>query len=64
MEAFTPAHLTIHSEIGTTRRYVHVQMETIRAAVEKSRVAETTHNSGHSAEIALDMRGRGLPVIN
>jgi integrase len=64
MDAFTLAYLAGHSDIGTTRRYVHVQMETIRAAVEKSREAETTHNSGHSAEIALDLRGRGLAVIN
>jgi integrase len=53
MDAFTLAYLAGHSDIATTRRYVHVQMETIQAAFEKAHRAETTHNSGHSAEKPL-----------
>lgn len=62
MDPFTLAYLAGHSDMSTTRRYVHVQMETIRAAVEKAERAETTHKSGHSqkTENSEEISGRRL----
>ncbi len=64
MYAFLLAYLAGHSDIGTARLDVHVQMKTIRATVEKSRVTETTHHSGHSDDVALDDRGREVALVN
>jgi hypothetical protein len=41
---------TGHSDFGTTRRYVHPNMDTGRAAMEKAREVQGGHKSGHNAE--------------
>ena len=52
MDPFTLAYLAGHSDFSTTRRYVHPQAETVRAAMERARSARGRHNSGHSDEKA------------
>jgi integrase len=52
MDPFTLAYLAGHSDFSTTRRYVHPQAETVRAAMERARSARGRHNSGHSDENA------------
>jgi integrase len=50
MGPFTLAYLAGHSDFSTTRRYVHPQAETVRAAMERARSARGRHSSGHSDE--------------
>ena len=52
MDPFTLAYLAGHSDFSTTRRYVHPQAETVRAAMERARSARGRHSSGHSDEKA------------
>jgi integrase len=51
-DPFTLAYLADHSDFSTTRRYVHPQAETVRAAMERARSARGRHSSGHSDEKA------------
>jgi integrase len=62
MDPYTLAYLAGHSDFSTTKRYVHPQAETVRAAMEK--VAQGRHNSGHSAENADPARPAMWPIIN
>ena len=52
MDPYTLAYLAGHSDFSTTRRYVHPQAHTVRDAMERARVAQGGHNSGHSNEKA------------
>jgi hypothetical protein len=36
--------------VSTTKRYVHPQADTVRAAMERARRTRSGHNSGHSEE--------------
>jgi hypothetical protein len=45
MDPYTLAYLAGHSDFSTTRRYVHPQADTVRAAIEKARGG---HSIGHS----------------
>src|ERR1043166_6726308 len=54
MDPYTLAYLAGHSDFSTTRRYVHPQAETVRAAMERSRNARGGHNSGHNDENAAE----------
>jgi hypothetical protein len=53
MDAYTLAYLAGHSDFSTTRRYVHPQAHTVRAAMERAQKGQSGHNSGHSDETAL-----------
>ncbi len=53
MDPYTLAYYAGHSDFGTTRRYVHPNMETGREAMERSRNAQGGHRIGHSAETTL-----------
>jgi len=48
MDPYTLAYFAGHSDFATTRRYVHPNLETGREAMERARVAQGGHNSGHS----------------
>ena len=48
MDPYTLAYFAGHSDFATTRRYVHPDLETGRAAMERARAAQGGHNSGHS----------------
>ena len=50
MDPYTLAYLAGHSDFATTRRYVHPQQATVRAAMERARVAQTGHTFGHTGE--------------
>jgi integrase len=47
MDPFTLKKLAGHTDLNTTMRYVHLNDDDVRAAMEKARGG---HNSGHSAE--------------
>jgi integrase len=48
MDPWTLAYLAGHRDMSITKRYVHPQEFSTRAAMEKARVALGGHNSGHS----------------
>jgi integrase len=48
MDPWTLAYLAGHRDMSITKRYVHPQEYSTRAAMEKARVALSGHNSGHS----------------
>ena len=50
MDPYTLAYFAGHSDFGTTRRYVHPNLDTGRAAMEKARVVQGGHKNGHNAE--------------
>jgi integrase len=54
MDPYTLAYLAGHSDFSTTRRYVHPQVQTIRDAMERARVGQGGHNSGHSSASAIE----------
>ena len=41
-----------HSDFGTTRRYVHPNLNTAREALERARMAQGGHKFGHKGEQA------------
>lgn len=48
MDPYTLAYLAGHSDFSTTRRYVHPQVHTINAAMERARTGRGGHKSGHN----------------
>jgi integrase len=48
MDPWTLAYLAGHRDMSITRRYVHPQEFSTRAAMERARVALSGHNSGHT----------------
>jgi len=51
MDPYTLAYFAGHSDFGTTRRYVHPNLDTGRAAMEKAREVQGGHKNGHNAEM-------------
>ncbi len=54
MDPYTLAYLAGHSDFSTTKRYVHTQAETVRAAMERVAGARGGHSFGHSKEKAAE----------
>ncbi len=54
MDPYTLAYLAGHSDFSTTKRYVHPQAETVRAAMERARGVKGGHSFGHSDEKAAE----------
>ena len=50
LDPYTLAYLAGHSDFGTTKRYVHPNLNTAREALERARQAQGGHKTGHSAE--------------
>jgi integrase len=50
LDPYTLAYLAGHSDFGTTRRYVHPNLNTAREALERARVAQGGHKIGHTSE--------------
>jgi hypothetical protein len=50
--------------MNITKRYVHPQEKTTLDAMEKARVAEGRHKSGHNANSAKKERGVESAAIN
>jgi integrase len=52
MDPWTLAYLAGHRDMNITKRYVHPQEQTIRAAMDRAQVAGSGHTSGHTRENA------------
>jgi integrase len=50
MDPWTLAYLAGHRDMNITKRYVHPQEQTIRAAMDRVQVAKRGHTSGHTGE--------------
>ena len=48
MDPWTLAYLAGHRDMNITKRYVHPQAQTIRAAMDWARGARSGHTSGHT----------------
>jgi integrase len=48
MDPWTLAYLAGHRDMNITKRYVHPQVQTIRAAMDRAQVASSGHTSGHT----------------
>jgi len=64
MDPWTLAYLAGHSDMNTTKRYIHPQKQTILNAMEKAREVKGGHNSGHNAENTTAAVSAELPAIN
>ena len=64
MDPYTLAYLAGHSDFTTTRRYVHPQAETVRAAMERARNAQGGHKTGHSGQTDSGRPNESTAVIN
>jgi integrase len=50
MDPWTLAYLAGHRDMNITKRYVHPQEQTIRAAMDRAQAANSGHTSGHTAQ--------------
>jgi len=50
MDPWTLAYLAGHRDMNITKRYVHPQEQTIRAAMDRAQVAQTGHTFGHTEQ--------------
>ena len=50
MDPYTLGYLAGHSDFSTTKRYIHPQAQTVLAAMERARAAQSGHKTGHSAD--------------
>jgi len=64
MDPWTLAYLAGHRDMSITKRYVHPQEYSTRAAIEKARLALGGHNSGHSAIVNTETQIANLAVTN
>ncbi|MBL8176585.1 MAG: site-specific integrase [Bryobacterales bacterium] len=64
MDPYALAYFAGHSDFGTTRRYVHPNLETGRAAMERAQSAQGGHKSGHSEATKETAREVESSVIN
>jgi integrase len=48
LDPYTLAYLAGHSDFGTTKRYVHPNLNSAREALERARRAQGGHKTGHS----------------
>jgi integrase len=63
LDPYTLAYLAGHSDFGTTKRYVHPNLNTARETLERARKAQGGHKSGHSAETANSGESGALRTI-
>jgi len=64
MDPWTLAYLAGHSNMNTTKRYVHPQVQTILDAMEKARGVKGGHRIGHSPENAAEATRGESAAIN
>lgn len=50
MDSWTLAYLAGHRDMNITKRYVHPQEQTVRAAMDRVRVEKNGHTSGHTEQ--------------
>jgi integrase len=56
IDPYTLAYLAGHSDFATTKRYVHPQPHLVLEAVERARVAQGGHKSGHKPTTAVSIK--------
>ena len=61
MDPHTLAYLAGHSDMATTRRYVHPEDHTVREAMERAR---SGHKFGHSGTATVPRQNVEQPTIN
>jgi integrase len=64
MDPFTLMKLAGHADLNTTMRYVHLNDDDVRVAMEKREVAKGGHRIGHSAENTTSAPSSEIPVLN
>lgn len=64
MDPYTLAYLAGHCDFETTKRYVHPEVHTVRAAIERARDAQSGHTSGNTTETAKEGISSGAAIIN
>lgn len=64
LDPYTLAYFAGHSDFGTTRRYVHPNLDTARESMKAAREAQGGHKNGHSDKQAGLTEPGFLPVIN
>lgn len=52
IDPWTLGYLAGHTNMNTTKRYVHPQEQTIRTAMERAREGKSGHTSGHTAPVS------------
>jgi len=62
MDPWTLAYLAGHRDMSITKRYVHPQEYSTRAAMEKARVALSGHNFGHTQIVHTTSPIANLPA--
>ncbi len=53
MDPFTLMKLAGHADLSTTMRYVHMNDDDVRAAIEKSGQAKSGHKIGHNGQTSI-----------
>ena len=64
MDPWTLAYLAGHRDMNITKRYVHPQEQTVRAAMDRARDAKGRHNFRHNAESAEESGRPESAAIN
>ena len=62
MDPWTLAYLAGHRDMSITKRYIHPQEHTTRAAMDRARDAQGGHNSGHST-VDAPVANYGNPAV-
>jgi integrase len=62
MDPWTLAYLAGHRDMSITKRYIHPQEHTTRAAMDRARDAQGGHNSGHST-VDAPVANHGNPAV-
>jgi hypothetical protein len=60
MDPYTLAYLAGHRDMNITKRYVHPQEQTIRAAMERVQGEKSGHTSEHTAQ---NVSLKAMPVL-
>ncbi|HXP86855.1 MAG TPA: site-specific integrase [Bryobacteraceae bacterium] len=63
MDPYTLAYLAGHSDFATTRRYVHPEVHTIVAAIERAREVQGGHKTEHKDETALESPKHSIAAV-
>ncbi len=66
MDPYTLAYFAGHSDFGTTRRYVHPNLESGKAAMERAQAAQGGYKTGHTAKQkdALEDQGKSRKLLS
>jgi hypothetical protein len=63
MDPWTLAYLAGHRDMNITKRYVHPQEQTIRAAMDRAREVKSGHTSWHTSQIGDSAsEGKTAPI--